>query len=65
MPVPFCGGCTCGAIRYECAADPPYKKVISLPTEKLMALRRELRNRGQSSILQADADLSVPTTLLV
>jgi hypothetical protein len=22
MPAPFSGGCSCGAIRYECAADP-------------------------------------------
>jgi len=22
MPVPFTGGCTCGAIRYECSAKP-------------------------------------------
>lgn len=22
MPIPFSGGCACGAIRYECAAEP-------------------------------------------
>ena len=22
MPTPFTGGCACGAIRYECSADP-------------------------------------------
>jgi hypothetical protein len=24
MAVPFTGGCACGAIRYECAAEPLY-----------------------------------------
>jgi hypothetical protein len=24
MPAPFSGGCACGAIRYECAAEPLY-----------------------------------------
>ena len=24
MPVPFSGGCACGAIRYECTAEPVY-----------------------------------------
>ncbi len=24
MPAPFAGGCACGAIRYDCAADPLY-----------------------------------------
>ena len=24
MPGPFSGGCACGAIRYECSAEPPY-----------------------------------------
>lgn len=22
MPIPFTGGCICGAIRYECSAEP-------------------------------------------
>lgn len=22
IPIPFCGGCACGAIRYECSAPP-------------------------------------------
>jgi hypothetical protein len=38
--------------------------VFSLPTEKLMALHRELSKLGQISALQADAALSAPTTLL-
>jgi hypothetical protein len=34
--------------------------VISLPTEKLVAVRRELSKPGQIRVLQADVDLSTP-----
>ncbi len=50
MQVPFSGGCACGAIRYECSADPAFSwhchcrdclnptlpKVEKAPNEKQM-----------------------------
>ena len=69
MSVSFCGGCACGAIRYECSAEPFFRKLL-LP--RLSALQRQcfcrapIRTDGQfhpdkwlTQILPGDRDRRV------